>query len=650
MKKSVRWFPYFLFLVAGLGIGLTVLLHRIDLTIFSLTLVIPLILAAIILLAKRNVKSDRLVLPTYSGKISFSHLLLINIIIFIISIIILISDTTRPLAYFVLLSLYAGVVFIQILTQRPKWTDNLILLEIVFLSLNLIWGVSIKYPLYFGDTDTLGHLHMIDTILKTAHIDGLGIDYVHYPLYHIFTAVGIEITGMSAKTGLFIFMGLAWQVGIVFAFLLFKDLSNSIKFASIACLLFASSSPIIFYGSYAIARSLAFVFMMFWIYLVLNKAQRNTKYLFLSLIAMIAMIMTHHLNVLFVIPMLALIYLIQSIFMSRFLPYRLVNPLFVYLFGICCISYLLWVSSDLANSTLPGTIRELGNMDASLKSNVSGGYGFSVIIGLIYYSSALLLILLGVRIVFDHLNLSSSLLFAGVFALTGFVMTIVYVPGPLDLIRFSDIISTSRMQLMVSPFIAFLMAYGISFLYHMEGNFRYNVIRTSYSFILPAILIVTTAFFGTIGIGNAQDNDYFPHTSNFDTPYFTNSELASFSFLNDKGNGVLPLYSDYPTVRNSFSLSNFPVSNTLMGGDTSYIREGYILLRFGELQRKKALTFTSTESSKSGYRYKIDSQDTQSDILVNLRSRDRIYSDGYVAIFLAGRLAISKEISPTISN
>ena len=474
---------------------------------------------------------------------------------------------------------------------------------------------------------------MIDTIVKTSHTAGLDASYLYYPLYHIFNAIGVEITDMSIKTTLFVLMGLAWQVGILFAFLLFKKLSTSVRFALIACLIFAASSQIIFYASYPIARSLAFVFMMCWLYLILSRADKDTRYLFLSLIVMSALIMTHHLNVLFIIPILILFYLCQLVFIGKTEPNRLINPLFIFLFSISCISYLIWVSSTLSESMFPAIFRELTQMNFYLQSNPSAGYGFSVILGVIYFSFALFLSLLGMRIVFEHLKSTGKILIAGVFALAGFIMLILYIPGPVDLLQLANIIMTSRAQLMVTPFIAFLMAYGISQVIQMKEISRPSFTTKFASYILPAILVITATFFAAIATGNAQDNDDFPNTSIFDTPYFTNSELASFSFLNAETDGLSPLFADYQTVRNEYSLNNITMKEVIRSGDISYIRNGYLILRIGELNRKGALSFYLTGAARSAYRYSIDPLDSKSDIQANLEIQNKIYDDVYVQIF-----------------
>ncbi len=626
-------FPYILLLVAVLGLSFTIIIRRIDLTIFSLTLVIPLILSAVILLINKNINVAEI--PEHANRICFSHLFLINSLIFIISLIILVSYSARPLTYFILISLYSGILLLQIINRRQNWTDSLILFQIILLSLNLIWGMTLKYPLYFGDTDTLGHLNLIDTILKTAHVATYNTYYQNYPLYHIFTAIGVEITNLSIRTALFVLMGIAWQVGIIFAFLIFKSITNSPRFALIACLLFASSSQLIFYGSYSIARSLAFVFFLCWIYLIFNKAQKDIRYLLLSLIIMAALITTHHLNVLYVIPVLLVVYICQ-IFVNRSQQERLINPSFIYLLTISCISYLIWVASSLADSNIPATIHGFLSSDMSLKGGFSltHGYGFSVVMGTLFYSFVLLLCFLGMRVVIDCFKISHTTQMTGTFALAGFFMLLVYIPGLLYVLPLSDVILPERSALIVSPFVAFLMAYGLRYLYNMKATFLPYSVKTISLPMLSVGLVGITTFFSATSIGNANDTNYLPQTSTINSQYFTESELRSFSFMNNQGDNSLTLYGDYQTQRNNFSLSHFSTRNVIKSGDVSYISDGYLILRIAELQRKEALSFSPDGEGIVVDRYLISKLIPELDALANSSFGIRIYSDKDVQIYI----------------
>jgi hypothetical protein len=475
---------------------------------------------------------------------------------------------------------------------------------------------------------------MIDTLVKTRHIDSFIPTYQYYPLYHIFNAIGIEITDLTARTALFVFMGLAWQVGIVFAYLIFRELSNSRRLALIACLIFATTSQIIFYGGYSIARSLALVFLIGWVYLILRRARQDFRFLFLSLVLMSAMIGTHHVNVLFVIPMLLLVYICQ-IFLNRSQSDQPLEPFFIFLVTITSLSYMIWVSFDMTATTIPGAIARLLESDTNLSLDFTGGYGLTVLVGAIYYSFVLLLCILGVRAITNRTQ-PHSVSRVAPFAFAGFILLLIYVPSFLDLLSFSDVIFLKRFQLMVTPLIAFICAYGVLYLFKTRWSTPIHL-KTSNLSVIPVIFVAIMTFFSLIGTGNAQDNDDFPHTATIDTPYFSHAEIGSFAFLNRLGEKPLPLHSDYQTIRNEYLLGDFADKQILHGGDLSYITNGYIFLRIAELERKTALTLSHTGRVQTSYRYQIDPSDPDSNIIVALENKGKIYTNNNVFVFFVNQ-------------
>ena len=630
INRLTRLLPYVMLLVAAGGFGSTLLLHRADLSIFSLVLVVPLILAATFLLANKGIDA-RHVAP-FAGGIRFSHLLLTNILTLILSVVTLTAQATRPPAYFVLVSLSAGVVLMQIMSERPKWTDNVIVLQIMLLSLNLIWGETLKYPLYFGDTDLLVHLNLIDNIVTNGHVAAYNRDYQYYALYHVFTALGVEITGGSIRTVLFLLMGLAWQLSIVFAFLIYKALSKSGRFACLAALLFGLSSQVVFYGSYAIARSLALVFFVCWLYLILTKARKDSRFVVLSVIVLAAMIVTHHINVFYGIPILAVAYVCQRLVLRS--DQYLLELTFIYVLTIGSISYFLWIASGMADSGLPETIRALLAADAGLKSatSLTHGFGIEVVIGTMYYSFALFLGLLGISVVLKRLGGSRVNQHAVAFALGGFAMLAVYVPGFLYLFPLSDALLTDRLTLLASPFVAFLMALGMEHLYGFRRDQAPTSPARTYTALLPAGLVILATFFSAISIGNAKDSNYFPHTATVDSPYFTMSELRPFSFLATSADTDLRLYADYATVRNDYSLAVFAERSIIR--NMADVSGGYLLLRLAELERKQSLGLLPELTGREyPVRRPIAKLKPEIDAMADSFAADRIYSDGDVEIY-----------------
>ncbi len=618
-KRANALYPYFLFLLGLAGPVFTVAIGRTDLLLFSLTLVVPLLLASAILLSNKGQSRGEIELPVFGGRSLFFHLVLLETLVFLITISLLLHSSTRPVAYFVAMSLCIGLVLLQISCRRPDWTDGLIVAEVLLLSLDIIWGMTLKYPLYFGDTDILGHLRLIDSVLRTAHVGQVFADYLTYPLYHLYIAAGIEVTDVSIRTGLFVLMGLAWQFGMLFAFLIFRELVKSRRFALVGLLLFASSSQIIFYGAYAIARSLALVLIIFWVFLLL-KAQRSARYLLLLLIVTAATVMTHHANVVYFIAVLALIYVCE-LALGRFRRSEMHSPLFVYLFAASTISYLVFVASGMSTVQLPQMLVQIFNSRLELNPNPTGGYGPPIIFSIVYFSFVLLMCLLAIRTIYFYLKSAGSTGIAGAFALAGFLLLVFYVPGPLDLLPVAKLALTARVQLMVSLLVLFCAAFGLRGLWAIRRP-------------LPYAFVICMSFFSLISVDNALDVGYLPNTSTNKTPYFTTSELTSFAFLDAKANASATLYCDGQTYVDRFSLSKFESRFFLEDGDINYIQQGLIILRTGELRRKSALTFSRDGYGVTTYRYRPSSpSDMQPSILESVSLEDNIYSNADVEVY-----------------
>jgi len=212
------------------------------------------------------------------------------------------------------------------------------------------------------------------------------------------------------------------------------------------------------------------------------------------------------------------------------------------------------------------------------------------------------------------------------------LLLVVYIPGPLDLLRISDIVLTYRFPLIVSPLVAILMAYGIKFIIHSR---IYLKIKT-YVIYIAAGLITVTTFFSIISVGNANDTDFLPNTANMNSSYFTFSEMASFLLLNDKADNTIPVYADYQTIRNYYALPNLADKKIITNGDINYIDRGYLILRISEMERKKSLTFSVNGRVDTAYfyRYYPDIVTPDQNIQLNLEYKNKIIDDLDVQIYL----------------
>jgi hypothetical protein len=617
-------FPCVLLVIAGIGLAVAFTLFPLDVALNSLIYLIPIIVASIFLFIKNN--EQGLDIRGYIENIPFQHLLLTTVLFFMISLAILNTGLTRPFAYFISIGLISSLIFIQIICRRPAWTDYLILTEIVALSLNLLWGVVLKYPLYFGSTDILGYLSNIEQILKTSDISTLGLNYQNFPLFHIFNAMASQITGLSSANTLFIFMGIAWQFGILFFFLIFRKLLNSSRFALIACLLFAFNAEEIYYGAYEVTRSLAFVILMGWLYLILDTSK--TKYLILSILMMWALILTHHATELFAIPLLIFVCVCQMLIdrpASRRIPLFPVIILFV-----CFYFYVFYIAAPMTSALIPAWLSTILESEAtgtisSITQKASLG---PMQIG--YYAFVIFFSLLGIGIAFRAGKAADKFAGFGGIALASLFFLLFYVPGITDLIPQSRTALLYRIPLLASPFILLVVAFGVLYFMNFELKIWRFISKNAQLPILTIMIVGTSIFFSTISGANGADYPYFVYPSVASSEYFTDSELESFSFMEENGNSALALFADYETTRDDYNLSNFDLRPILKSGDTSYITsDSYVVIRAGELLRRGSLNFSIDGSYRNLYRY----YSTLPDLVSSQSYANNIYSNNSVYIY-----------------
>jgi hypothetical protein len=481
--------PWGFIIIAIGGFLLALRFLQFSVAMSSLLYVIPVMLAGALLLIKNN-DAAWFKVRIRIKQLPFRHLGLIYILFYVVSAMFLVSSPGRPLGYFFITGFISAVVFMQIISRRAKWTDYLIILEIVALSLNITWGVVLKYPLYFGSTDTLGHLAHILSILQTSHTFNMSLSYMNFPLYHIFIAMASELSGLSAITSLFIFMGLAWQIGILACFLILRKITNSRKIALLGCLLFAVSPQIIFYGTYPITRSLAFAFFLFWLYLIINK--ERPVYIILSVVMMWAMIFTHHATFLYAIPVLLVIYLCQRVVRTpprNRLPLLPVMVLFVSFFF-----YVFFVATVFTDMQIPAWLNSILSAETDVNNSIVTKEALQSPNNILYYSLLLIWFLVGIGYYLRSRRSMKLLGLSGI-ALASLVFIIFFIPGPLDLIPQSEAALSYRIPLLISPLVLLMMTFGIICLMNKESNiWRFLTGKTQIP-LLTVILVGVSTYF-----------------------------------------------------------------------------------------------------------------------------------------------------------
>ncbi len=352
-RKIIDYFPYLLLIFSLIGFTVQlVIFQSIDFTLRSSVIFVPMALAGLYLLRKVDANNNQTynfgrIMAVIRERVSLGHLVLLNAILFLWSIVALLSFDSRNVIFFVLLTAICLVTVLQIMISNTSISRKVVLAEICALSLTLAWSLTLKYSLYFGFTDTLSHMHFISAVLNDGNINGLPLTYINFPIFHILISEGVLLTGLEIGPALFILMALAWLTGIFLAYLISSKIFNSTTIGLLIALLFAISPEIIFYSSYTITRSLAFIFFILILYLIFNKTENN-RFIFtlLTIIMSWVLIFTHLVTVVYVIPILFVVYLIQRMTLGKKEEASRISSTFLILFTITIIAYLFFASYD----------------------------------------------------------------------------------------------------------------------------------------------------------------------------------------------------------------------------------------------------------------------------------------------------------------
>jgi len=182
--------------ILGLMLGIVIAsLYLTCSTIHLLTLGTALSLASLGYLIIRTKKEstspykDSKILKTLSEAAFF--------ILFSLSLLLLHTSEGRPLFYFVLISLCAGLVAVSIQNVRTKWDSYLQIAKILMVSLNLRY--SVFYQFEGSGVDYWGHLKWNDLLSQTGNIEVLAGKESFFPIMHIQVAINQIITDSPIK-------------------------------------------------------------------------------------------------------------------------------------------------------------------------------------------------------------------------------------------------------------------------------------------------------------------------------------------------------------------------------------------------------------------------------------------------------------------
>jgi hypothetical protein len=549
-------------------------------------------------------------------------------------VVLLLSLGDRPWYYFIfILMLYLSVV-LQIFSKNAS--SSLILVESFLIMINLIYSVTLNYDFYFGTTDILPHIFFSELIAFSGRIIPASLsDYAYFPLYHILVAEASELFNTSTKTSLFLITAPIYAITIIFLYYLFNFITNNRQISLLSCLLFSASSIVLYYGANVITRTMAFIMFVILIYLIfsVNFKKDKLSVKILSVIVMIFLTLVHNVSFPQIVILLFVLFVSEYIIGDR----KYISKSFFVLFNVTFVSYWFYVAYLFVQRSL--TPRLQSQLWDSMVLTAGGAEvlheSLISLIGLLDKSIFLFFALIGIGFLLKNYKNN----YASVLGLFAFLTLVFYIPNPLNTIwQLNVLFRVDRFMLLVSPFMAFVMGYGMYIFWNYIS--KYIPKKPNLFFV---IFLLFSVFVLTSSIYSIGDSSLLGQEA--EHQYFTFDELRGFEHIFNYSPVNSSIYTDYYTTR-FFYLPLIPHTSAEMNfapykdnriGDVNKIQQyiGYTVIRTREFLRS-GLYFGSVESTRKetpNYFFK-GVPKNKLELERNLATLSKVYSNPSIDIFI----------------
>lgn len=176
----------------------------------------------------------------------------------------------RPTSYFILISLMAGIVAIDILFYKQGHSILPIFIKIIALSINVRAGIWYNFPTFSG-SDVYWHSSIIDIIATNGYLPAFEVfgKYYFTPMSHIYVSIIQILCQENTKNSIFTF-ALIISVLIVFIYLIGREIASP-KVGLLAMLVLALTNSVIQYAFINYTPSvLSFCYFLAILYLLLK--------------------------------------------------------------------------------------------------------------------------------------------------------------------------------------------------------------------------------------------------------------------------------------------------------------------------------------------------------------------------------------------
>jgi len=578
MKKDtiVTIISFLYVFLAIFGVIVTIVLKSIELFILSIYLIIPLITVPIIYYIYKNKKVE-----TYSYNNTYFKLTVFIFLFFYnTSLLILMIFDIRPLIYYLIISLIFSIIIQQIFFFRiTAHRRSYLILEIISLCLNIIWGINLKYHLYIGRTDIIAHSYFLKDLLSKNYVSNNFSIYQNFPLWHILNDLIYEITRVNLSTiKIFHFTnGFVYVIIILLLFIIVNNISKNNKISILSCAFLIVYPNFIIFGTYSIPRGVISLFELLLLSIILINGKKINRNIIFILIT-VTIVLFHPASM----PFIIIIYIFLYI-MKRFYNYNeFITEYDIAISIIFTLIYWIYFTDDFFSLIISNIIipAPKGVLVKSIFENP-----LNELINYLQYIPILGFALIGFLFSITT-KIKSNVMKS--FILIGIISILVSFPGPILLInKLQQNFNIERFDIYTFIFIIILSSFGC---YHLIRRGKKN-----YKYII--ILIIFCMVF--LSISNdfvSSDNPLVKRQ--FYTSYLTYDEELSINRIAKLSNGSI--MSDFVVLR-YINKSEFKDKSHIIEiyeEDKRFIKkdDNIILLRKGEWNKRPLKIYSLNDS------------------------------------------------------
>jgi hypothetical protein len=621
MKNKVFYWiahitPYAFIVAVPVGIIFAILLQKITYALYGLTIGVPILLAVFLILMIQ--KND----PDFTGSCVLfpsnqQSLIRIFLIIFIVSFIVtLLSGILATLFLFLIVILYC-VILIQIFSKNPSpW---IIIIEILLTLILLIYTTTLTSSYYFGYTDIIPHVSMATITSLTGHIIPLDSSgYSYFPLYHIWIASGSLITGINSYQSIIILTGPVFAISVIFIYFLFNRVIKNQQIALLTCLLYSSSSIVMFYGTYVVTRTMAFIGFIILLYLLYNAKVtkiNNLGLIFKSLAIIISVfiMLVHQVSTPMILLLLIILLLCEWIVDQQ----KYIRTNFTILLISIFFSYWLFYANSFTSFLITSRIEaekfEVPSFIVLQNPTPPIVFFTNNIHMMIFVFFGIIGIL--------YTILKKKLTYTSVFGLFALLTIFLYIPSPLQTLwQTIKLLRFDRFQLIILPFMVLIMALGIwvVIMYLSQNKISVKII----SFIILFCFLIFSC--SSIGLIHYNENSSLRFS-------FNAEELVGFNFLQKNIPSNSHIFSDYFTSKYfEKPFFSIPITNIT----SLSLNSGYFVIAKKQFLTNGLEFSMGDELNPEGGIYSFyPIKDNIRNLYLGLYSKNQIYSSDSIEVY-----------------